>query len=83
MDDVKNPPSPSLRHHRPGLANGGVPKNSVALASEWDILQLEARLGSAVCLYIRVCLLADSHCLKVYTFSGIDSIAVLESVSAT
>ena len=55
----------------------------LALASEWDILQLEARLGGSVCLYIWVCFLAGSHCLKVYTPSGIDSIAALEFVSAT
>ena len=47
MDDAKNPP-PSLRHHRLELANGGVPEDSVALASKWDILQLEAKLDSAV-----------------------------------
>ena len=43
MDYIKNPPSPPFRHRRPGLASGDVTEDGIALAPQWDILQLEAR----------------------------------------
>ena len=74
MDDIKNPPSPFLRHHRPGLTGGGVTEDGVALASEWDILKLEARQGGVVCLYIWIPFLAGSHGLEIYPLlDGFDS----------
>ena len=65
MDNIEDCPSPPFWHHRPGLASRGVAQDGIALASEWDVLQLEARQGGAVCLYFGICRLAGSDCFKI------------------